>query len=57
MLPVTGFWNISQRIDSVRLALVQTGLAEAQSDNKIAEVTLAYSAGGSAQLQIDPTLR
>ena len=35
----------------------QTKLAEAQYDYKIAEVTLAYAAGGSAQLQIDPTVR
>jgi outer membrane protein len=35
----------------------QTRLAEAQYDYKISEVTLAYAAGGSAQLQLDPTLR
>ncbi|ALA57902.1 TolC family protein [Nitrospira moscoviensis] len=41
----------------VAVTLAQTKLAEAQYDYKIAEVTLAYAAGGSAQLQIDPTLR
>lgn len=41
----------------VGLTAAQTKLAEAQYDYKIAEVTLAYAAGGSAQLQIDPTLR
>lgn len=39
------------------LTAAQTKLAEAQYDYKIAEVTLAYAAGGSAQLQIDPTVR
>jgi outer membrane protein TolC len=37
--------------------MAQTRLAEAQYDYKIAEVTLAYSAGGLGQLAIDPTLR
>jgi outer membrane protein len=41
----------------VGLTAAQTKLAEAQYDYKIAEVTLAYTAGGSAQLQIDPTIR
>lgn len=41
----------------VAVTMAQTKLAEAQYDYKIAEVTLAYAAGGSAQLQIDPTLR
>jgi outer membrane protein len=41
----------------VALTAAQTRYAEAQYDYKIAEVTLAYAAGGSAQLQIDPTLR
>jgi len=41
----------------VAVTLAQTKLAEAQYDYKIAEVTLAYAAGGSAQLQLDPTLR
>ncbi|HSA61082.1 MAG TPA: TolC family protein [Nitrospiraceae bacterium] len=41
----------------VGLTMAQTKLAEAQYDYKIAEVTLAYAAGGSAQLQIDPTMR
>jgi outer membrane protein len=41
----------------VGLTAAQTKLAEAQYDYKIAEVTLAYATGGSAQLQIDPTIR
>ncbi|MBA5866099.1 MAG: hypothetical protein GDA67_05300 [Nitrospira sp. CR1.3] len=41
----------------VALTSAQTRLAEAQYDYKIAEVTLAYASGGSAQLQIDPTIR
>jgi len=41
----------------VGLTSAQTRLAESQYDYKIAEVTLAYAAGGSAQLQIDPTIR
>ncbi len=41
----------------VAVTMAQTRLAEAQYDYKIAEVTLAYAAGGGAQLQIDPTLR
>jgi outer membrane protein len=41
----------------VALTLAQTRLAEAQYDYKIAEVTLAYASAGSAQLQIDPTIR
>lgn len=41
----------------VGLTTAQTKLAEAQYDYKIAEVTLAYAAGSSAQLQIDPTIR
>ena len=41
----------------VGLTAAQTRLAEAQYDYKIAEVTLAYAAGGSTQLQIDPTMR
>lgn len=41
----------------VAVTMAQTKLAEAQYDYKIAEVTLAYAAGGSAQLQIDPTMR
>ncbi len=39
------------------LTAAQTKLAEAQYDYKIAEVTLAYASGGSAQLEIDPTVR
>ncbi len=41
----------------VALTTAQTKLAEAQYDYKIAEVTLSYAAGGSTQLQIDPTIR
>jgi outer membrane protein len=41
----------------VGLTVAQTKLAEAQYDYKIAEVTLAYASGGSAQLQVDPTVR
>lgn len=41
----------------VAVTLAQTKLADAQYDYKIAEVTLAYAAGGTAQLQIDPTVR
>ncbi|MCC6141442.1 MAG: TolC family protein [Nitrospira sp.] len=41
----------------VGLTTAQTKLAEAQYDYKIAEVTLAYAAGGSPQLQLDPTIR
>ncbi|SLM49677.1 putative Outer membrane protein TolC [Nitrospira japonica] len=41
----------------VALTAAQTRLAESQYDYKIAEVTLAYASGGSAQLQIDPTVR
>jgi outer membrane protein len=41
----------------VALATVQTKLAEAQYDYKIAEATLAYAASGNAQLQIDSTVR
>jgi outer membrane protein len=41
----------------VALTLAQTRLAEAQYDYKIAEVTLAYASGSSAQLQVDPTVR
>ncbi|MDF0644091.1 MAG: TolC family protein [Nitrospira sp.] len=41
----------------VALTAAQTRLAEAQYDYKISEVTLAYASGGSAQLQIDPTIR
>jgi outer membrane protein len=41
----------------VALTLAQTKLADSQYDYKIAEVTLAYAAGGSAQLQVDPTIR
>jgi len=41
----------------VALTSAQTKLAESQYDYKIAEVTLAYASGGSAQLQIDPTIR
>jgi outer membrane protein len=41
----------------VALTAAQTKLAESQYDYKIAEVTLAYAAGASAQLQIDPTIR
>lgn len=40
----------------VSLTAAQTKLAEAQYDYKIAEVTLAYSAGGRSQLEIDSTL-
>ncbi|MBI3355394.1 MAG: TolC family protein, partial [Nitrospirae bacterium] len=41
----------------VGLTAAQTRLAEAQYDYKIADVTLAYAAGGGTQLQIDPTMR
>lgn len=41
----------------VGLTAAQTKLADSQYDYKIAEVTLAYAAGGSAQLQLDPTMR
>lgn len=41
----------------VAVMAAQTQLAEAQYDYKVAEVTLAYAAGGSAQLTIDPTIR
>jgi outer membrane protein len=41
----------------VGLTAAQTKLAEARYDYKIAEVTLAYAVGGSAQLQIDPMTR
>ena len=41
----------------VSLTAAQTRLAEAQYDYKIAEVTLAYSAGGRGQLETDSTLR
>ena len=41
----------------VALTGAQTRLAEAQYDYKIAEVTLAYASAGSAQLEIDPTIR
>ena len=37
----------------VGLTAAQTRLAEAQYDYKIAEVTLAYSAGGRGQLEVD----
>ena len=40
-----------------RLTLAQTRLAEAQYDYKIAEVPLAYSAGGRSELEIDSTSR
>ena len=41
----------------VAVTAAQTRFAEAQYDYKIAEVTLAYAAAGSAQLQIDPMIR
>lgn len=41
----------------VGLTTAQTKLADAQYDYKIAEVTLAYAAGSSTPLQIDPTVR
>lgn len=41
----------------VAVTAAQTRLAEAQYDYKIAEVTLAYSAGGRNQMEVDPTLR
>jgi outer membrane protein len=41
----------------VAVMAAQTQLAEARYDYKVAEVTLAYAAGGSAQLTIDPTIR
>ena len=47
--------EVTQSEVAVRIA--QTRLAEAQYDYKIAEVTLAYSAGGRSQLEIDQTLR
>ena len=39
-----------------RLMLAQTRLAEAQYDYRIAGVTLAYSAGGRSELEIDSTV-
>ena len=41
----------------VSLTAAQTRLAEGQYDYKIAEVTLAYSAGVRSELEIDQTLR
>ena len=41
----------------VGLTAAQTQLAEAQYDYKIAEVTLAYAAGTSVRLQVDPIVR
>ena len=41
----------------IAVTAAQTRLAEAQYDYKIAEVTLAYSAGGRSQLEIDSTIR
>jgi outer membrane protein len=41
----------------VAITAAQTRLAEAQYDYKIAEVTLAYAAGGRSQLEADSTLR
>jgi len=41
----------------VGLTTAQTKLVEAQYDYKIAEVTLAYAAGNSTHLQIDPLVR
>ncbi len=41
----------------VALTAAQTKLAEAQYDYKIAEVTLAYAAGGSALLTVEPAVR
>lgn len=41
----------------VAVTAAQTRLAEAQYDYKVAEVTLAYAAGGSDQLTVDPTIR
>jgi len=40
----------------VAVTAAQTRLAEAQYDYKIAEVTLAYSAGGRNELEIDSTV-
>jgi len=41
----------------VALTAVQTRLAEAQYDYKLAEVTLAYASAGNAHLEVDPTVR
>lgn len=41
----------------VAVTAAQTKLAEAQYDYKIAEVTLAYAAGGGMPLQVDPVIR
>lgn len=41
----------------VAVTAAQTRLAESQFDYKIAEVTLAYSAGGRGQLEADATMR
>lgn len=41
----------------VAVTAAQTRLAEAQYDYKIAAVTLAYSAGGRNQLELDSTIR
>ena len=41
----------------VAVTAAQTRLAESQYDYKIAEVTLAYSAGGRGQLEADSTMR
>jgi len=41
----------------VALTAAQTRLAEAQYDYKFAEVTLAYTTGGQARMEMDPTIR
>jgi outer membrane protein len=41
----------------VAVTTAQTRRAEAQYDNKIAEVTLAYTTGGQARMEFDPTIR
>ena len=41
----------------IAVTAAQTRLAEAQYDYKIAELTLAYSAGGRGQMEIDSTIR
>jgi hypothetical protein len=47
----------SPAVQPFRLTLAQTRLAEAQYDYKIAEVPLAYSAGGRSELEIDSASR
>jgi len=53
-----GLGRVVELIQSeVAVTAAETRLAEAQYDYKIAEVTLAYSAGGRSQIEIDSTIR